>query len=59
MTDDIGKPKGNDGRRDITVSIPADLVEQLEAFCKEKNVAAGRVVERALIEYFREGEMSH
>ena len=48
-----------DGPREISVRLPVDLVEQLESFCREKNVAADRVVERALIEYFREGEMSH
>ena len=59
MSEDRGKPKENDGRLDITVRLPADLVVQLESFCREKAVPAERVVERALIEYFREGDMSH
>jgi hypothetical protein len=47
------------GRGKLTVTLPAGLVEQLRTFCNEKGVKPGRVVERALIEYFREGEMCH
>jgi hypothetical protein len=50
---------GNGGRERITVSIPADLAETLRAFCRDKRVTPETVVERALVEYFREGDMSH
>ncbi len=59
MNEGGAKTKGSDGQRDLSVRIRADLAEQLESFCREKKIPAGRVVERALIEYFREGEMSH
>ncbi len=59
MSADKEMPRGNDGKREITARIPDDLAGQLESFCREKNVPPDRVVERALIEYFREGEMSH
>ncbi len=47
------------GREPITVHIPSDLAGTLAEFCREKKVAPDRVVERALVEYFREGDMSH
>ncbi len=59
MSQGFDRSMGNDGRREISVKIPGELASQLESFCREKKVAADRVVERALIEYFREGEMSH
>lgn len=59
MSADRDNPEKNNGRREITVGIPADLADRLDSFCREKNVPAARVVERALIEYFREGDMSH
>lgn len=59
MSGEGGRPKGNEARREVSVRLPAELAAQLESFCREKNVAADRVVERALIEYFREGDMSH
>jgi hypothetical protein len=51
--------KDRNGRRDVTVSLSADIVETLQTFCREKSVPPDIVVERALIEYFREGEMCH
>jgi len=51
--------RGNGGREQITVSLPAELVETLRDFCRDKRVTPELVVERALVEYFREGDMSH
>ena len=52
--------KGNTDRREhVTFLLLPEIVELLTAFCREKNVPPDRVVERALIEYFREGDMSH
>ena len=57
------KEKGRDmdtGRRErVAFLLLPEVVELLHAFCREKNVPPDRVVERALIEYFREGDMSH
>ncbi|HSL92804.1 MAG TPA: hypothetical protein VK863_09150 [Candidatus Limnocylindrales bacterium] len=50
---------GNGNREQITVSLPAELAETLRAFCRDKRVTPELVVERALAEYFREGDMSH
>lgn len=47
------------GRERITVSLPAEIAKRLSAFCREKSVSPDRVVERALADYFREGDMSH
>jgi hypothetical protein len=57
----IGAGKG-DGEREpvsMTVTLPAELVDQLKEFCRNFRVSRDIVVERALIEYFREGDMSH
>jgi hypothetical protein len=55
-----GKGKhGNGGLEQITVSVPAELAETLRDFCRDKRVTPDMVVERALAEYFREGDMSH
>jgi hypothetical protein len=43
----------------VTVTLPAALVDQLKEFCRNCRVPRDIVVERALIEYFREGDMSH
>lgn len=50
---------GNDRRERVTFQLLPEIVELLDAFCKDKNVPPHLVVERALVEYFREGEMSH
>ncbi len=43
----------------LTVSLPMVLLETLREFCRDKRVSPELVVERALVEYFREGDMSH
>ena len=43
----------------VTVTLPAALADQLKEFCRNCRVTRDIVVERALVEYFREGEMSH
>jgi hypothetical protein len=43
----------------VTVSLAAELADRLAEFCREHRILADLVVERALIEYFREGDMSH
>ncbi len=60
MTHGVKDRKGNPDRRQrVAFLILPEIVELLDAFCREKNVPPDRVVERALIEYFREGDMSH
>ncbi len=60
MTQSVRDRKGGvDRRQSVTFRILPEIVELLDAFCREKNVPPDRVVERALIEYFREGDMSH
>ncbi len=51
--------EGERGRRPVTVSLPAELCERLSAFCREYKVPPDLVVERALEDYFREGDISH
>ncbi len=46
-------------REQVTVSLPSDLHGKLVEFCREQKVSQDLVVERALADYFREGEMSH
>lgn len=46
-------------REQVTVSLPSDLHGKLLEFCREKEVSPDLVVERALADYFREGDMSH
>jgi len=61
MNGKTGREKGN-GERDpvpVTVTLPAALADQLKVFCRNYRVTRDIVVERALIEYFREGDMSH
>jgi len=61
MNGKTGREKGN-GERDpvlVTVTLPAVLADQLKEFCRNCRVTRDIVVERALIEYFREGDMSH
>jgi len=54
-----GKKKGNGQREPVTVTLPAEQVDRLKEFCREYRVTPDQVVERALAEYFREGDMSH
>ena len=61
MSGKAGGKKGNGEREpvSVTVTLPAALVDQLAEFCRNCRVTREIVVERALIEYFREGDMSH
>ncbi len=56
-----GGKKGNGEREpvSVTVTLPSALVDQLKDFCRNCRVPRDIVVERALVEYFREGDMSH
>ncbi|HEX9849896.1 hypothetical protein [Candidatus Deferrimicrobium sp.] len=56
-----GGETGNGEREpvSVTVMLPAALADQLKEFCRNCRVPRDLVVERALIEYFREGDMSH
>jgi len=46
-------------RKEVTVMLPAELHQTLAEFCREQQVSRDLVVERALTEYFLEGDMSH
>ena len=59
MNGERRRKSGNGQREQITVSLPSELVDTLREFCRDKKVVADIVVERALEEYFREGDMSH
>ena len=59
-----GKTVGGTGNGEreavsVTVTLPAALADRLKEFCRNCRVPRDIVVERALIEYFREGDMSH
>ena len=59
-----GKQNGGTGNGErkpvpVTVTLPAALADQLKEFCRNCRVTRDIVVERALGEYFREGDMSH
>jgi len=54
-----GKGNGERGSVSVTVTLPVALADQLKEFCRSYRVPRDIVVERALIEYFREGDMSH
>ena len=47
------------GKESVTVRLPREIVERLECFRLEHAVTVDAVVERALREYFTEGDMSH
>ena len=61
MSGKTGGEKGNGEREpvSVTVMLPSDLVDQMKEFCRNCRVTRDIVVERALVEYFREGDMSH
>ena len=61
MSGKKGGEKGNGERElvSVTVTLPAALVDELKEFCRNCGVMRDMVVERALVEYFREGDMSH
>jgi hypothetical protein len=49
----------DDSRAPVTVTLPVEMVDRLKEFCREYAVTPDQVVERALADYFREGDMSH
>jgi len=53
--------RGGTNRRGekLTVTLPFELHEKLSGFCREMMVSPDLVVERALTDYFREGDVSH
>lgn len=51
--------KGERSPVSVTVTLPSVLVDQLNEFCRNCRVTRDIVFERALVEYFREGDMSH
>jgi len=61
MSGKAGGEKGNGEREPVpvTVTLSAELVDRLKEFCRNCRVTRDIVVERALGEYFREGDMSH
>jgi metal-responsive CopG/Arc/MetJ family transcriptional regulator len=59
MSEGGGGKKPERDRKEVTVTLPAELHQTLAEFCREQKVPRDLVVERALTEYFREGDMSH
>ena len=59
MTAGAKGKRGNGEREPVALTLPAALLDQLKEFCREYRVTPDLVVERALAEYFREGDMSH
>ncbi|MGA6994563.1 MAG: hypothetical protein WBX50_11780 [Candidatus Deferrimicrobiaceae bacterium] len=59
MSEAGGGKRPEHERKQVTVTLPAELHQTLEGFCRENKVSRDLVVERALTEYFREGDMSH
>ena len=59
MSEGGGGQRQERARKEVTVTLPAELHQTLAAFCREQKVSRDLVVERALTEYFREGDMSH
>lgn len=59
MSEERTGRKENGEREPVTVLLPTELVSTLNQFCKNYRVLPEQVVERALVEYFREGDMSH
>ena len=61
MSGKTGGEKGNGEKEpvSVTVTLPRAMVDRLKEFCRNCRVTRDIVVERALVEYFREGDMSH
>jgi hypothetical protein len=59
MSEERTSGKESGAREPITLLLPTELLSTLHQFCKDYRVMPERVVERALVEYFREGDMSH
>ncbi len=50
---------GKEERGPVTVLLTREMVDRLTQYCHDYRVTPDEVVERALAEYFREGDMSH
>lgn len=53
---------GSDGqgeRGPLTVRLPPVTIDRLRQYCLDRHVTPDEVVDRALLEYFRVGDMSH
>ena len=59
MREPGGRGEVNRQGEQVTVTLPAELHEKLVDFCRERKVSPDLVVERALTDYFREGDVSH
>jgi len=59
MSEGGRRSEGEGRREEVTVTLPPELRGKLLEFCRDKSVSPDLVVERALADYFREGEMSH
>ena len=59
MSEGERRGDANARREQVIVSLPSALHGKLLEFCREKKVSPDLVVERALADYFREGDMSH
>ena len=59
MSESGRKGKTTGQREKVAVTLPVELHAKLSEFCREKKVSPDLVVERALTEYFREGDVSH
>lgn len=59
MSQAVRQGPENGKRGELTVSLPVELLERLKGFCREMRIAPDVVVERALLEYFHEGDVSH
>jgi len=59
MSATVGSGSGEGGPRPVTVMLPAETFERLMQFCQDYLTTPDDVIEKALEEYFREGDMSH
>jgi len=51
---------GEQGERGaVTVLLPRETIDRLVQFCTDYRITPDEVVERALRDYFREGDVSH
>ena len=51
---------GEQGERGpVTVLLPRETIDRLVQFCIDYRITPDEVVERALRDYFREGDVSH
>lgn len=59
MSGKTGGERETTERIPVTVTLPEAIADRLKDFCREFRVTPDKVIERALVEYFREGDMSH